>query len=84
MAEIIIAVLKNEDWLSRGVKNVNRHPTPVPYEIDLQNERELLWNKRLGRVLTLWKRRRFGSSSLYVCLFRRGACWCHVAEASGH
>jgi branched-chain amino acid transport system permease protein len=36
IAEIIIAVLKNEDWLSRGVKNVVGVPRPVPYEIDLQ------------------------------------------------
>ncbi|MBR9841908.1 MAG: branched-chain amino acid ABC transporter permease [Rhodobacteraceae bacterium] len=37
IAEIIIAVMKNEDWLGRGVKNVNGLPRPVPYEIDLQN-----------------------------------------------
>ncbi len=37
IAEIIIAVLKNEDWLARGVKNVIGLPRPVPYEIDLQN-----------------------------------------------
>lgn len=37
IAEIIIALLKNEDWLSRGVKNVVGVPRPVPYEIDLQN-----------------------------------------------
>ncbi|WP_420863878.1 branched-chain amino acid ABC transporter permease [Algirhabdus cladophorae] len=37
IAEIVIAVMKNEDWLSRGVKNVNGIPRPVPYEIDLQN-----------------------------------------------
>ena len=37
VSEIIIAVLKNEDWLSRGVKNVSGIPRPVPYEIDLQN-----------------------------------------------
>jgi branched-chain amino acid transport system permease protein len=37
IAEIVIAVLKNEDWLSRGVKNVIGIPRPVPYEIDLQN-----------------------------------------------
>jgi len=36
IAEIIIAVLKAEDWLVRGVKNVNGLPRPVPYEIDLQ------------------------------------------------
>ncbi len=37
IAEIIIAVMKNEDWLARGVKNVSGLPRPVPYEIDLQN-----------------------------------------------
>jgi branched-chain amino acid transport system permease protein len=38
IAEIIIAVLKNEDWMTRGVKNVIGIPrSPVPYEIDLQN-----------------------------------------------
>ncbi len=37
IAEIIIAIMKNEDWLSRGVKNVNGLPRPVPNEIDLQN-----------------------------------------------
>jgi branched-chain amino acid transport system permease protein len=36
IAEIIIAVLKNEDWLARGVKNVIGLPRPVPYEVDLQ------------------------------------------------
>lgn len=36
IAEIIIAIMKNEDWLARGVKNVIGIPRPVPYEIDLQ------------------------------------------------
>jgi branched-chain amino acid transport system permease protein len=36
ISEIIIAIIKNEDWLSRGVKNVTGIPRPVPYEIDLQ------------------------------------------------
>jgi len=38
ISEIIIAILKNEDWLTRGVKNVIGIPRPVPYEIDLQND----------------------------------------------
>ncbi|MCT4556115.1 MAG: branched-chain amino acid ABC transporter permease [Pelagimonas sp.] len=37
ISEIIIAVIKNEEWLARGVKNVNGLPRPVPYEVDLQN-----------------------------------------------
>jgi branched-chain amino acid transport system permease protein len=36
ISEIIIAILKNEDWMSRGVKNVIGIPRPLPYEIDLQ------------------------------------------------
>ena len=42
ISEIIIYILKNEDWLSRGVKNVNGLPRPVPYEIDLQSEQWVL------------------------------------------
>ena len=38
IAEIIIAILKNEDWMARGVKNVIGLPRPVPYEVDLQND----------------------------------------------
>jgi branched-chain amino acid transport system permease protein len=38
ISEIIIAILKNEDWMSRGVKNVIGIPRPLPYEIDLQND----------------------------------------------
>ncbi len=36
ISEIIVAMLKNEDWLARGVKNVSGLPRPVPYEINLQ------------------------------------------------
>jgi branched-chain amino acid transport system permease protein len=36
ISEIIVAMLKHEDWLTRGVKNVTGLPRPVPYEIDLQ------------------------------------------------
>jgi branched-chain amino acid transport system permease protein len=35
ISEIIIAVVKYEEWLSRGVKNVTGLPRPVPYEIEL-------------------------------------------------
>ncbi|GAB5446218.1 branched-chain amino acid ABC transporter permease [Gymnodinialimonas sp.] len=42
IAEIIIAILKNEDWLARGVKNVTGIPRPVPYEVDLQVNEQFL------------------------------------------
>ena len=35
ISEIMISILKNEDWLSRGVKNVTGLSRPVPYEVDL-------------------------------------------------
>ncbi|MBX2880155.1 MAG: branched-chain amino acid ABC transporter permease [Granulosicoccus sp.] len=37
ISEIIVAIIKNEDWLTRGVKNVTGLPRPVPLEIDLQS-----------------------------------------------
>ena len=36
ISEIIIAILKHEDWLARGVKNVIGLKRPVPYEVNLQ------------------------------------------------
>ena len=36
IAEIILAVLKNENWLTRGVKNVTGLPRPIPDERTLQ------------------------------------------------
>ena len=38
ISEIIVAILKNEDWLTRGVKNVNGLPRPVHYEVEVQQE----------------------------------------------
>jgi len=35
ISEIIIFLLKFEDWLTRGVKNVTGLPRPVPYEVEL-------------------------------------------------
>jgi branched-chain amino acid transport system permease protein len=36
IAEIVLAVLKNENWLTRGVKNVTGLPRPMPDERTLQ------------------------------------------------
>lgn len=36
ISEIVLAVLKNEDWLARGVKNVSGLDSPVPSAIELQ------------------------------------------------
>ena len=42
ISEIIIAILKNEDWLARGVKNVIGLDRAVPKEIDLQERAQFV------------------------------------------
>ena len=37
ISEIVIAVIKHEDWLARGVK-CDWLKRPVPYEVDLQTK----------------------------------------------
>jgi branched-chain amino acid transport system permease protein len=51
IAEIVIAVMKNEDWLARGVKNITQlpRPWPVPQEVELQQSQPFLdWAGRWG------------------------------------
>ena len=49
VSEIIIFIIKNEDWLARGVKNVIGLPRPVPYEIDLQQSSSFIyWSQAFG------------------------------------
>lgn len=51
IAEIVLAVMKNEDWLARGVKNIIDlpRPWPVPYEVDLQKDPGFLaWVQNWG------------------------------------
>ncbi len=50
ISEIVISVIKHEDWLARGVKNVIGLKRPVPYELNLQSEQWFIdivakWNK---------------------------------------
>ncbi|WP_341760022.1 branched-chain amino acid ABC transporter permease [Candidatus Endowatersipora endosymbiont of Watersipora subatra] len=42
ISEILVSVIKNEDWLTRGVKNVTGLGRPVPYEVDLQKSKEFI------------------------------------------
>ncbi|HMQ41607.1 MAG TPA: branched-chain amino acid ABC transporter permease [Paracoccus sp. (in: a-proteobacteria)] len=59
IGEIIVAVLKNEEWLARGVKNVTSIPRPVPYEIALQQdpafiERAQSWGIPVAEASGIW------------------------------
>lgn len=44
IAEIIVTIVKNEDWLDRGVKTVFglSRPWPIPHEVDLQGSQAFL------------------------------------------
>lgn len=51
ISEILVAMIKNEDWLTRGVKNVTTipRPFPIPYEVNLQQSpRFLAWAEWFG------------------------------------
>lgn len=49
ISEIVLALLKNEDWLARGVKNVTGLPRPVPFEVNLQqNPAFVAWARDWG------------------------------------
>ncbi len=59
IGEIIVAVMRNEEWLSRGVKNMSGIPRPVPYEIDLQADpgfvaRAAAWGMDPGTASGIW------------------------------
>lgn len=64
IAEIVVVVMKSEDWLARGVKNMTGlpRPWPVPYEVDLQADPEFV-----ARV-TAWGWEPIGASTILVKL----------------
>lgn len=49
ISEIVLSMLRYEEWLTRGVKNVNGLPRPVPFEVDIQqSEWGIRWANQLG------------------------------------
>ncbi len=73
IAEIIVAVLKNEDWLARGVKNITSIPRPVPYEIDLQQNPDFIefaarWGFGVAEASGIWVKLCYMSLFLVVLL----------------
>ncbi len=73
IAEIIIAILKHEDWLSRGVKNVSGIPRPVPLEVELQRdpafvERAAAWGLEPVLASTLFVKLAYSGLFLVVLL----------------
>lgn len=74
ISEIIVAMLKNEDWLARGVKNVNGIPRPVPYEVDIQQSEYFLklasdWNMSIIDLSSVIVKLSYASLFIVVLLF---------------
>ena len=67
---IIVSVIKHEEWLSRGVKNVIGLKRPAPYEVDLQNSE---WFINLIELIHFWSPTTKGiiisSSGIFVKIF---------------
>ena len=73
IGEIIVAVLKNEEWLARGVKNITSIPRPVAYEIDLQQNPDFQaaaanWGFPVAEASGIWVKLSYMSLFLVVLL----------------
>ena len=80
ISEIVVSILKHEEWLSRGVKNVIGLKRPVPYEINLQSSdwfiNMVTWfnSSKLNEIIDLDQKQEMlnnlviDSSSLFVKL----------------
>ena len=80
IAEIVVSIIKHEDWLARGVKNVIGLKRPAPYEIDLQTSQwfinlvEKLHSTKLAAINSLSEKQDLlnqlviDASSVYVKL----------------
>ncbi len=80
IAEIVVSIIKHEEWLARGVKNVIGLKRPAPYEIDLQNSQwfislvEKFHSGKLNLINTVTDRQEalkqmvIDASSIYVKL----------------
>ena len=80
ISEIVIAIIKHEDWLTRGVKNVIGLKRPAPYEIYLQtsdwfiNLVEKFHSKKLSLISSVTEKQEalnqmvIEASSVYVKL----------------
>lgn len=85
IGEIIVAVLKNENWLARGVKNVSGIPRPVPYEIQLQANPEFQemasnFGFSVAEASGIWVK--LGYTALFVAVLLAVILLCELAWKS--
>ncbi|TNC05764.1 branched-chain amino acid ABC transporter permease [Paracoccus marcusii] len=73
IGEIIVAVMKNEDWLARGVKNITSIPRPVAQEVALQRNPDFIdfaasWSFPVAEASGIWVKLSYMSLFLVVLL----------------
>ncbi|QBX34151.1 branched-chain amino acid ABC transporter permease [Paracoccus liaowanqingii] len=73
IGEIIVAVMKNENWLARGVMNITAIPRPVAQEVDLQNNPDFVefassWGFAAAEASGIWVKLSYMSLFLVVLL----------------
>ena len=71
ISEIVIAIIKHEDWLARGVKNVIGLKRPVPYEVNLQSEQWFIdlvakWNRGVLDLISTAEGKQAALSQLVI------------------
>ena len=84
IAEIVVSIIKHEDWLARGVKNVIGLKRPVPLEVDLQSSPwfislvEKFYSTKLGMINSIQEKQEtlnrliIDASTIYVKLCMAG------------
>ncbi|WP_299359896.1 branched-chain amino acid ABC transporter permease [uncultured Paracoccus sp.] len=73
IGEIIVAVMRNEGWLARGVLNFSGIPRPVPYELDLQGDPDFQarvagWGMDLATASGIWVKLAYAGLFLVIVL----------------
>ena len=71
ISEIVIAIIKHEDRLARGVKNVIGLKRPVPYEVNLQSEQWFIdlvakWNRGVLDLISTAEGKQAALSQLVI------------------
>ncbi|MBV0890393.1 branched-chain amino acid ABC transporter permease [Paracoccus sp. Z118] len=73
IGEIIVAVMRNEGWLARGVLNMSGIPRPVPYELELQADpafqaRVAGWGMDLATASGIWVKLSYAALFIVIVL----------------
>ncbi|MDO5604655.1 MAG: branched-chain amino acid ABC transporter permease [Paracoccus sp. (in: a-proteobacteria)] len=85
IGEIIVAILRNEEWLARGVMNVTGIPRAVPNPLDLQNNPDFVaaaqdWGFSAREASTIWSN--LGFTAMFVAVLLTVILLAELAQKS--